>query len=76
MNELMYLVYGRKIEWWLGGLKELLRQMGVFSSTMNNLGYVVTDAVRDQINTVWEGTDGRGFRTDLLPPALATNTRE
>lgn len=44
MNELMWDVYGgRDIACWLSGLKHLLVRMGVFSTTVNLLGYELTD---------------------------------
>lgn len=46
MTALMHRVYGAKLEWWLGGLKELLVQLGVFSTTTNLLGYEVTPECR------------------------------
>lgn len=69
MTELMHRVYGRNIEYWLGGLKELLVQLGVFSSAMNLLGYEVPEAARAQIAAAVSGADGLGFRADLVPDA-------
>jgi 4-hydroxy-tetrahydrodipicolinate synthase len=66
MNDLMYRVYGgTKIECWLSGLKELLVQMGIFSTRKNLLGYPLTDFCRDQIHAAVGGTDGLGYDADL-----------
>lgn len=68
MNDLMYRVYGGpKIECWLTGLKELLVQMGVFSSSSNLLQYPLSETYRAQIHAAVSGADGRGFRADLFP---------
>lgn len=72
MNDLMLRVYGGpKIECWLTGLKELLVQMGVFSTHASLLGYPLTDACRAQIHAAVSGADGLGFDVDLFgkPPA-------
>ena len=67
MNDLMYRVYGgQKIECWMTGLKELLVQLGVFSTNVNLLGYPLTDHCRAQITAAVSGADGMGFRPDLL----------
>lgn len=67
MNDLMLRVYGGpKIECWMTGLKELLVQMGVFSSNTNLLEYPLTDACRKQIAEAVSGADGLGYRTDLV----------
>ena len=67
MNDLMYRVYGgEKIECWMTGLKELLVQLGVFSSNDNLLGYPLTARCREQIHAAVSGTDGLGYRDDLL----------
>ena len=67
MNDLMHRVYGGpKIECWMTGLKELLVQLGVFSTNVNLLGYPLTDQCRAQITAAVRGTDGMGFRKDLL----------
>jgi 4-hydroxy-tetrahydrodipicolinate synthase len=68
MNDLMYRVYGGpKIECWMTGLKELLVQLGVFSTNLNLLGYPLTDQCRAQIKAAVSGTDGLGYRADLIP---------
>jgi 4-hydroxy-tetrahydrodipicolinate synthase len=70
MNDLMYRVYGGpKIECWMTGLKELLVQLGVFSTNRNLLGYPLTDHCRAQITAAVTGSDGLGFREDLLGPS-------
>lgn len=44
MNELMWDVYGGKeIKCWLAGQKQLLVEMGIFSTNANHLDYVLTD---------------------------------
>lgn len=68
MNDLMYRVYGGpKIECWMTGLKELLVQLGVFSTNLNLLGYPLTDQCRAQIKAAVSGADGLGYRADLVP---------
>lgn len=68
MNDLMYRVYGGpKIECWMTGLKELLVQLGVFSSNFNLLGYPLTSECLAQIRGAVTGSDGLGYRADLLP---------
>ena len=68
MNDLMYRVYGgTKIECWMTGLKELLVQLGVFSTNFNLLEYPLTAHCRAQIEAAVSGSDGLGFRDDLLP---------
>ena len=68
MNDVMYRVYGGpKIECWMTGLKELLVQLGVFSSNRNLLGYPLTESCRAQITAAVNGSDGLGYRQDLLP---------
>ncbi len=42
MNDLMYAVYGEGIKFWLAGLKKLLVEMGLFSTTNLHLEYEVT----------------------------------
>jgi 4-hydroxy-tetrahydrodipicolinate synthase len=70
MNDLMYRVYGgTKIECWMTGLKELLVQLGVFSTNYNLLQYPLTESCRAQIAAAISGADGMGFREDLLPSA-------
>lgn len=72
MNDLMYRVYGGpKIECWLTGLKELLVQMGIFSTNVNTLGYPLTPDCLAQIRGAVDGSDGLGYRADLfgLPSA-------
>jgi 4-hydroxy-tetrahydrodipicolinate synthase len=70
MNDLMYRVYGGpKIECWLTGQKELLVQMGVFSTHRNLLDYPLTDECRRQITEAVSGADGLGYRADLFEPA-------
>ena len=67
MNDLMYRVYGgEKIACWMTGLKELLVQLGVFSTNVNLLGYPLTDECRAQIKAAVSGSDGMGFRKDLI----------
>jgi 4-hydroxy-tetrahydrodipicolinate synthase len=67
MNDLMYRVYGgTRIECWLSGLKELLVQMGVFSTRWNLLEYPLTEECRSQIHAAVSGADGLGYRRDLL----------
>ncbi len=69
MNDLMYRVYGGpKIECWMSGLKELLVQMGIFSTRQNLLGYPLTESCQKQITEALNGTDGLGYRADLLEP--------
>ena len=68
MNDLMYRVYGgTKIECWLTGLKELLVQMGLFSTRASLLGYPLTAECESQIRAAVDGTDGLGYRADLFP---------
>jgi 4-hydroxy-tetrahydrodipicolinate synthase len=63
----MYRVYGgTKIECWLSGLKELLVRMGVFSTRNNLLEYPLTEECRAQIAAAVDGSDGLGYRADLL----------
>ncbi len=71
MNDLMHRVYGGpKIECWLTGLKELLVQMGIFSTNANTLGYPLTAECLAQIRGAVDGSDGLGYREDMfgLPP--------
>ena len=69
MNVLMLRVYGGpKIECWMTGLKELMVQMGVFSTNNNLLGYPLTDECRRQISEAVTGADGMGFKSDLFEP--------
>jgi 4-hydroxy-tetrahydrodipicolinate synthase len=69
MNDLMLRVYGGpKIECWMTGLKELLVQMGIFSTHANLLDYPLTDVCRRQITNAVSGADGLGFRDDLFEP--------
>lgn len=66
MNDLMLRVYGGpKIECWLTGLKELLVQLGIFSTNVNTLDYPLTDSCRAQIRAAVDGSDGLGYRADL-----------
>lgn len=66
MNDLMYRVYGGpKIECWLTGLKYLLVEMGIFSTTQNYLNYPLTDECRAAIDEMIHGADASGFRQDL-----------
>jgi 4-hydroxy-tetrahydrodipicolinate synthase len=70
MNDLMLRVYGGpKIECWMTGLKELLVQMGIFSTNTNLLNYPLTDLCRQQIAAAVTGTDGLGYKADLFEPA-------
>ncbi len=72
MNDLMLRVYGGpKIECWMTGLKELLVQMGLFSTNTNLLEYPLTDLCRKQITEAVSGADGLGYRADLFEPAGA-----
>ena len=72
MNDLMLRVYGGpKIECWMTGLKELLVQMNLFSTSTNLLGYPLTDTCRQQITEAVSGADGLGYRADLFEPAQA-----
>lgn len=67
MNDLMLRVYGGpKIECWLTGLKELLVQMGIFTTNVNTLDYPLTDSCRAQIRAAVDGSDGLGYRADLF----------
>jgi 4-hydroxy-tetrahydrodipicolinate synthase len=69
MNDLMYRVYGgKKIECWMTGLKELLVQLGVFSTNFNLLEYPLTAECRANIVAAVSGADGLGYREDLLQP--------
>ena len=69
MNDLMLRVYGGpKIECWMTGLKELLVQMGIFSTNANLLDYPLTDECRRQITEAVTGADGLGFKADLFEP--------
>lgn len=69
MNDLMLRVYGGpKIECWMTGLKELLVQMGLFSTNTNLLEYPLTDECRRQIADAVSGADGLGYRADLFEP--------
>jgi 4-hydroxy-tetrahydrodipicolinate synthase len=67
MNDLMYRVYGGpKIECWLSGLKELLVRMGIFTTRRNLLEYPLTAECLAQIRAALDGSDGLGYRKDLL----------
>ena len=67
MNDLMLRVYGGpKIECWMTGLKELLVQMGIFSTHTNLLEYPLTDLCRRQITEAVTGADGLGYKADLF----------
>jgi len=67
MNDLMYRVYGgTKIECWLTGLKELLVQMKLFSTRASLLEYPLTEECLAQITGAVTGSDGLGYRADLL----------
>jgi len=69
MNDLMYRVYGgTKIECWMTGLKELLVQLGVFSTNFNLLEYPLTAECRANIVAAVSGADGLGYREDMLQP--------
>lgn len=73
MNDLMLRVYGGpKIECWMSGLKELLVQMKIFSTRHNLLGYPLTESCLQQISAALDGSDGLGYRADLLEPAPAS----
>ena len=70
MNDLMLRVYGGPtIECWLTGLKELLVQMGIFSTNKNLLDYPLTVECQLQITEAVTGADGLGFEADLFEPA-------
>jgi dihydrodipicolinate synthase/N-acetylneuraminate lyase len=72
MNDLMLRVYGGpKIECWLTGLKELLVQMGIFSTNVNLLEYPLTETCRRQITEAVTGSDGLGYKADLFEPGPA-----
>ncbi|SDS48672.1 4-hydroxy-tetrahydrodipicolinate synthase [Opitutus sp. GAS368] len=72
MNDLMLRVYGGSgIECWMTGLKELLVQMGIFSTNANLLDYPLTAECRRQIADAVSGADGLGYRADLFEPASA-----
>lgn len=72
MNDLMLRVYGGpKIECWLTGLKELLVQIGVFSTNASLLEYPLTDTCRAQIQEMVAGTGDIDFRADLTGGACA-----
>ena len=72
MNDLMLRVYGGpKIECWLTGLKELLVQMGIFSTNMNLLEYPLTETCRRQITEAVTGDDGLGYKADLFEPVAS-----
>ena len=67
MNDLMYRVYGgTEIACWMTGLKELLVELGVFSTNQNLLGYPLTDLCRSQIKAAVDGSDNLGYRDDML----------
>lgn len=67
MNDLMLRVYGGpKIECWLTGLKELLVRMGIFTTNVNTLDYPLTETCAAQIGAALDGSDGLGYREDLL----------
>lgn len=68
MNDLMLRVYGEKIGCWLTGLKELLVQMGIFSTNTNLLEYPLTDTCHRQITEAVNGADGLGYKADLFEP--------
>ena len=69
MNDLMLRVYGGpKIECWMTGLKELLVQMGLFSTNTNLLEYPLAESCRQQIADAVSGRDGLDFKTDLFQP--------
>lgn len=72
MNDLMLRVYGGpKIECWMSGLKELLVQMGLFSTNTQLLDYPLTDECRRQIMEAVTGADGLGYKADLFEPVPA-----
>jgi len=69
MNDLMLRVYGGpKIACWMTGLKELLVQMGIFSTNASLLDYPLTEECRRQIREAVSGADGLGYRADLFEP--------
>lgn len=72
MNDLMLRVYGGpKIECWMSGLKELLVQMGLFSTNTQLLDYPLTEECRRQIAEAVSGADGLGYKADLFEPVPA-----
>lgn len=55
MNELMWDVYGGKdITCWLSGLKHLLVRMGIFTTSINLLGYELTEECAARIEDALE----------------------
>jgi hypothetical protein len=50
----------------MSGLKELLVQMGIFSTTTNLFGFPLTAECRAQITAAVNGSDGLGYQADLL----------
>jgi len=52
----------------LTGLKELLVQMGIFSTNVNLLEYPLTETCRRQITEAVTGADGLGYKADLFEP--------
>jgi len=66
MNELMYRVYGGpQVACWLHGLKYLLVQLGVISSTAGYLEYPLTEECRTAIEEMVTGADVDNYRDDL-----------
>lgn len=67
MNDLMHRVYGGpECICWLTGLKELLVQMGIFTSRANLLGCPLTSKCRSEILGAVTGADGFGYDQDLF----------
>jgi len=63
MTRLMFDVFGgEKITCWLTGQKQLLVDMGIFSTTQSYLRYPMTDACREAIRAAFERE-----KHDLLP---------
>lgn len=55
MIELLYTVYGgREIRCWLGGLKETMVRLGVFTTHQNYLGYTVDEPCCVALNRLFE----------------------
>lgn len=66
MNALMYRVYGgERFVCWLGGLKYLLQQLGIFSTTVSHLPFSLTDECRAGIDEMVCGDDQAGYRVEI-----------
>ena len=67
MNKLMYTVYGGKtISAWLTGLKYLMQQLGVFSTSASYLEYPLADDVRAGIDALFDEPQRERFIAPLL----------